>query len=87
MYCVCIQSITLNILILIKKLPYIINKGYSEIICAKYGGSRMNDAHTICLANFVGLPAKVIWLTAFFLKKKVIFVQFLCWLADLGVSS
>ena len=64
--------------ILVKKLPYIINNGYSEIICAKYDGSRMNDACTVCPADFVGLPAKVVWLTAFFLKKKAIFVQLLC---------
>ena len=84
------QSITSNILILIKKLLYIINNGYGEIICAKYDGSRMNDAHTVCPADIVGLPAKVIWLTVFFLKKKVIFVWLLCqlhWLADMGVSS
>ena len=47
-------------------------------MCAKYGGSRMNDVHTVCPANFVGLAAKVIWLTAFFSKKKAIFVWLLC---------
>ena len=47
---------------------------YSEVLIAKYGGSRMNDACTISLADFVGLPAKVIWPTTFFLKKKSIFV-------------
>ena len=47
---------------------------YSEVLIAKYGGSRMNDACTVSLANFVSLPAKVIRLTAFFLKKKSIFV-------------
>ena len=45
---------------------------------AKYDRSRMNNVCTVCLANFVGLPAKVIWLTAFFLKKKMIFVWLLC---------
>ena len=50
---------------------------------AKYDRSKMNDACTVCLADFVGLPAKVIWLTAFFSKKKMIFVWLLCWpLAD-----
>ena len=68
-----------NILILIKKLLYIINKEYSEIICAKYDGSWMNDACTVCPANIVGLPAKVIWPTAFLLKKKAFFVWLLCW--------
>ena len=68
-----------NILNLFEKFLYIINDRHSEVMCAKYGRSRMNDAHTVCLANFVGLPAKVIWVTAFFLKKKVIFVWLLCW--------
>ena len=67
-----------NILILIKKLLYIINNGYGEIICAKYDGSRMNDVDTVCLADVVGLPAKDMWLTTFFLKKKAIFVWLLC---------
>ena len=53
---------------------------HSEVMCAKYGRSRMNDAHTICPADFFSLPAKVIWPTTFFLKKKTIFVQLLCWL-------
>ena len=47
---------------------------YSEVLFAKYGGSRMNDVCTVSLANFVGLPAKIVRLTTFFLKKKVIFV-------------
>ena len=33
----------------------------------------MNDALTICPADFVSLPAKVVWPTAFFSKKKAIF--------------
>ena len=47
---------------------------YIKVLIAKYGGSRMNDALTISPADFVGLPAKVIQPTAFFLKKKSIFV-------------
>ena len=43
-------------------------------MCAKYGRSRMNDVHTIGLADFVGCPAKVGWSTTFFSKKKAIFV-------------
>ena len=39
-------------------------------MCAKYGRSRMNDVCRVCLADFVSLPTKVVWLTAFFLKKK-----------------
>ena len=46
---------------------------------AKYDRSRMNNVHTVCPADFVGLPAKVIWPTTFFLKKKMIFVELLCW--------
>ena len=46
---------------------------YSEVLIAKYGGSRMNDVHTISLADFVGLPAKVVWLTTFFLEKEIDF--------------
>ena len=46
-------------------------------MCAKYGRSSMNDAHTISLANFVGLPAKIVWLTAFFLDSESIFVWLL----------
>ena len=67
-----------NILHLFKEFLYIINDRYSEVMCAKYGGSRLNDACTVCLADFVGLPTKVIQLTTFFLKKKSIFVQLLC---------
>ena len=47
---------------------------YTEVLIAKYGGSRMNNALTISPADFVGLPAKVVWPTASFLKKKLIFV-------------
>ena len=43
---------------------------YSEVLIAKYGGSRMNDAHTISSTDFVGLPAKTIQSTTFFLKKE-----------------
>ena len=47
---------------------------YSEVLIAKYGSSRMNNACTVSLADFVSLPAKVVQPTAFFLKKKLIFV-------------
>ena len=47
---------------------------YSEVLIAKYGGSRIDDACTISPADFVSLPAKVVWPTTFFLKKKSIFV-------------
>ena len=45
-----------------------------KVQIAKYGGSGMNDACTISPANFVSLPAKIVWPTTFFLKKKAIFV-------------
>ena len=45
---------------------------------AKYDRSRISDVHTVCPADVVSLPAKVIWPTAFFLKKKMIFVWLLC---------
>ena len=48
------------------------------VVGAKYVGSIMNDVHTKYLADIVNLPAKVIWLTTFFLKKKAIFVRLLC---------
>ena len=41
---------------------------------AKYDSSIMNDVHTNYLANIVSLPAKVVQLTTFFSKKKMIFV-------------
>ena len=50
-----------------------------EIINAIYDSSMMNNLLTVSLANFVGHPAKVIWPTTFFFKKKVIFVWLLCW--------
>ena len=52
---------------------------YIEVLIAKYGGSRMNDALTISPADCVSLPVKVVQPTTFFLKKKSIFVQLLCW--------
>ena len=75
----CIVCAYKSILNLIEKFFYIINDRYSEAMCAKYCRSRMNDVCTVCPANFVSLPAKVVQLTAFFLKKKVIFVWLLCW--------
>ena len=48
-------------------------------MCAKYYSSSKSDAHTVCPADSVSLPAKVVWLTTFFLKKEVIFVQLLGW--------
>ena len=47
---------------------------HSKDMCAKYGRSRMSDAHTISPADSVGRPAKGIWSTALFSKKKSIFV-------------
>ena len=67
-----------NILKLFKEFLYIINDRHSEVMCAKYGRSRINDVCTVCPANFVGLPAKVVWPIAFFLHSESIFVQLLC---------
>ena len=39
-------------------------------MCAKYGRSRMNDAHTVSPVDSVGHPAKGIRSTALFSKKK-----------------
>ena len=52
---------------------------YSEVLIAKYGSSRMNDALTISLANSVGLPTKVVRPIALFSNSESIFVQLLCW--------
>ena len=60
-----------------KFLDIIINKHYL-IICAKHHSSNTNDACTVYPADIDGLPAKVVWLTAFFLKNKMIFVWLLC---------
>ena len=78
LYYVCMQSVTQNNLIWIEKNFHIINAIYSEVLIAKYGGSRINEAHTVCPADFVGLPAKVIWPTTFFLKKESDFLLLLC---------
>ena len=70
----------LNIFNLIETFLDIINNKHCLITCAKYYSSSMNDAHTIYPADIVSPPAKVVWLAAFFLKKKTIFVWLLCWL-------
>ena len=51
---------------------------YSEVLIAKYSGSRMNEACTVCPADFASLSAKVILPTTFFLKKRAIFVWLWC---------
>ena len=69
---------TKNILDLFKELLYIIYDRHSGDMCAKYGRSRMNDAHTISLADSVGHLAKVVQSTTFFSKKKAFFVRLSC---------
>ena len=59
-----------NILDPFEELLYIIYDRHSEDMCAKYGRSRMNDAHTIGPADSVGCPAKVVQSTTFFSKKE-----------------
>ena len=78
-----------NILNLFEEKFYIIYASHSENMCAKYGRSRMNDVHTISPTDFVGLPAKIVWSTAFFLDSELIFYDFCIghWPADLGVST
>ena len=71
--------VMLNNFNLIENFLDIINNKHYLITCAKYYSSNMNDVCTVYLANIVGLPAKVLWLTTFFLKKKTIFVWLLCW--------
>ena len=67
-----------NIFNLIENFVDIINTKHCLIICAKYYNSNMNNVHTIYLANIVGHPSKVVWLTTFFSKNKMIFVWLLC---------
>ena len=64
------RSIIKNIFNLIENFFGIINNKHYLIIFAKYHSSNMNDACTVSLADIVSLPVKVIWLIAFFLKKK-----------------
>ena len=54
------------------------NKHYLNI-SAKYHSFNINDAHTMSPSNIVSHPAEVIWLTAFFLNSKPLFIQHLCW--------
>ena len=80
------QSVMSNIFNLIENFIDIINNKCCLIMGAKCYNSRMNDAHTICPADIVGCPAKVIWPTTFCLEKKSIFVWLLCQLlaSELG---
>ena len=48
-------------------------------MCAKYGRSRMNDAHTISPTDLVSCPAKVVQSTALILDSESIFVRLLGW--------
>ena len=79
----------LNNFNLIENFLAIINNKHYLITCAKYYSSNMNDVCTVYLADIVSLTAKVVWLTAFFLKKKTISYGFCVghWPANLGVSS
>ena len=69
-----IMSDTFN---LIENFIDIVNNKCCLIMCAKYYNSNMNDACTVYLADIVG-PPKVVQPTAFFSKKKMIFIWFLC---------
>ena len=72
------QSNMLNIFNLLENFVDIINNKYGLVIGAKYHSFNMNDAHTMSSYDIVSCPAKVIWLTAFFLNSKHLFVQLLC---------
>ena len=80
---------TRNILNLFKEKLYIIYASHSEDMCAKYGRSRMNDAHTISLADSVGLPTKVTWPIALFSDSESILYDFCVghWPVGLGLST
>ena len=64
---------TKNILDLFKELPYIIYDRHSGDMCAKYGRSGMNDAHTISPADPVSHPAKVIRSDHILFEKESVF--------------
>ena len=81
------QSIILNNFFLIENFLDIINNEHYMIMCAKYHSSNMNDACTICPTDIVGLPAKVVWPTTSFLKKKMIFLWLLCQLPASRLGS
>ena len=70
LYCVHMRR---NILVRNENFFYIIYARHSKDMCAKYGRSRMNDAHTISPTDSVSRTAKVVWSTALFSKKKTIF--------------
>ena len=71
-------SIMSNIFNLLENFVDIIDNKYGLIIGAKYHSFNMNDAHTMSLTNIVSCPAKVVWLTTFFLNSKHLFVWLLC---------
>ena len=69
-----------NILNLFEKFLYIINDRHSEVMCAKYGRSRMSDACTVCPDRLCWPPYKSCTANhILFEKQKVIFVWLLCW--------
>ena len=70
-------SVMSNIFSLIENILDIIKDKYYLNIDAKYYNSITNDAYTRFLADNVSCPAKVIWLTAFFLNSKCFFVWLL----------
>ena len=73
-------SIMSNTFNLLENFVDIIDNKYGLIIGSKYHSSNMYDACTLSPTNIVGCPTKVIWLTAFFLNSKHLFIWLLCWL-------
>ena len=82
-------SIMSNIFNLLENFVDTIDNKYGLIIDAKYHSSNMNDVHTKSSPNMVSCPAKVIWLTTFFLNSKCFLYDFCVGHqpANLGVSS
>ena len=70
-------SVMSNIFNLLENFVDIIDKKYGLIIGAKYHSSNMNDVHTMSPTNIVSCPAKVVWLTTFFLNSKHLFIWLL----------
>ena len=68
-----------NIIDLLKILNYISNHKHLSIMNAKFHSSMMNIEHDIFPTDIVGCPTKVVWLTAFFLNSKPLFIPHLCW--------
>ena len=77
------QSVISNNFTLLRNFIDITNNRYGLIIGVKYHSSNMNDAHIKSPYDIVGCPTKVVWPTTFFSNSERLFVQLLCWPADI----